>query len=965
MRMTRLKKSKKIPRANQSGDSVPSGVLRIRGARVHNLKNVSIDLPRDQFIVITGVSGSGKSSLAFDTIYAEGQRQYIESLSTYARQFLNQLQRPDVDFIDGLEPTLCIDQKSGTHNPRSTVATITEVYDYLRLLMARVGTPHCFSCGAAILQQTSEQIVNSLMNLPENTRLILLAPMIRGRKGAHEDVFAEIRKAGLIRARVDGVMHEIDDIPPLAPRKNHSIEAVVDRLVIREGIDTRLADSVKVALRHGNGLVTAYFETPDADDWEDRLLSSRYACPDCDISYEELEPRTFSFNSPYGACSHCDGLGRVEAFDIDLVIPDWTMTPAEGAFAGWTGASTAVRKKMRSEFEPIVQAGGGDWEKPLDKLKIQTRRDLEFAAIALLEREWEKVRSEKRKEQLENLIGAVDCSQCGGCRLRREALSVTVAGKHIGQIVNLSTVDAKEFFGDLQDEVQRTDQQDAENINGILSPSQREIARPILIEINKRLQFLDQVGVGYLTLGRSADTLSGGELQRVRLATSIGSGLVGVCYILDEPSIGLHQRDNDRLIGALRDLQQQGNTVLVVEHDESMMRASDRLIDMGPGAGHEGGEVLFEGPPQEILLLGTAPENVSITADYLTGNRKIEIPANRRKASSKNSLVLRGAEIHNLKKITVRIPLGCLVGVAGVSGSGKSSLVNDTLYPAIARSLGLQSAKPGRFKSLRGADMIDKLIRIDQTPIGRTPRSCPATYTGAFDLIRKAYAATRDAKQRGFEIDRFSFNAKTGRCEQCQGQGQEKIEMNFLSDIYIRCSICGGKRFNRQTLSVRYKGATIADVLAMTINEATTFFENFTKIKRILESLQSVGLGYLHLGQPSTTLSGGEAQRIKLATELAKQDTGSTLYLLDEPTTGLHFEDVRRLTRVLHSLVDRGNTVIVIEHNLDVIKCCDWVIEIGPEGGADGGYLLAEGTPEDVVAKHETPTTKYLSELLC
>lgn len=978
-------------------------VMRIRGARVHNLKNVDIDLRRDQLIVLTGVSGSGKSSLAFDTIYAEGQRQYIESLSTYARQFLDQLPRPDCDHIDGLEPTLCIDQKSGASNPRSTVATVTEVYDYLRLLMARVGTPHCYHCGQAILQQTSEQILASLMNLADETRLIVLAPMVRGRKGAHEDVFQEIRKAGLVRVRIDGTMHDIESLPKLAVRQNHTIEAVVDRLVLREGIESRLGESIKTALKLSDGLLIAFFELPDADDWDERLLSSRYACPSCEISYEELEPRTFSFNSPYGACSTCDGLGHLESWDPDLLIRDWSQPADVAAMAAWAGTSAAVRKRIRAKLQPLVEQAGGQWDQPLQQMTPVGRTALIAEILDLLDAESKKKLTETRAEQLANWIGSVPCADCGGSRLRREALSVTLAGRHMGQIVGMPATEAVPFFAELQiecdaaniDDVPSDGESDESNlqnvrgtsvvrerrpkpikVGGQLSASQRQIARPILVEINKRLRFLEQVGVGYLTLGRSADTLSGGELQRVRLATSIGSGLVGVCYILDEPSIGLHQRDNDRLISALRDLQRQGNTVLVVEHDESMMRAADWLIDMGPGAGHEGGEILFAGPP-EAITAGSAEDDVpsmeagdlppakrSVTADYLSGRRSIAVPTKRRPAVKKRMLTLAGAATHNLRNVTVRFPLGCLIGVAGVSGSGKSSIVNDTLYPALARSLGLQAAKPGPHESLTGGEEIDKLIRIDQAPIGRTPRSCPATYTGAMDLIRKVFAETRDAKQRGFAANRFSFNAKPGRCDQCSGQGQEKIEMNFLADLYIRCSVCGGKRFNRQTLAVRFKGASIADVLEMTIDEAALFFKNFVKIDRILESMRSVGLGYLHLGQASNTLSGGEAQRLKLATELARQETGNTLYLLDEPTTGLHFDDVRRLIDVLQSLVELGNTVIVIEHNLDVIKCCDWIVEMGPEGGAGGGQLLAEGTPEKVVAGPTTPTSRYLADLM-
>ena len=924
-------------------------VVRIRGARVHNLKNVDLDLPRDRLTVITGVSGSGKSSLAFDTLYAEGQRQYIESLSAYARQFLDQLQRPDVDLVDGLEPTLCIDQKPGTNNPRSTVATVTEVYDYLRLLYARVGTPHCYRCGAAILQQSAEAVVQTLAKLPVGTKLMLLAPLVRGRRGAHAEVFAEIRKAGFVRARVDGVLYPLDELPELAPRRNHTIEAVVDRVIVREGIDQRLDDSVRLALRLGEGLLVVVEQQPGSTDWTDRLISTHYACPQCSVSYEELEPRTFSFNSPYGACRQCDGMGRLERFDIAMVVPDLNLAPAGGALAAWRGAGAAQQRRLRAAVETVLQQGGGSWDQPLAVLKPAALKTLLEGAtgkkrtdfpglLALLDAEWQAGPSDKRRERLEAFRAQLPCDACGGGRLRPESLSVTVGGLPIHHLNALPVAEAAAWFQQLQ-----------------VPGHQEEVVRPIRSEVLRRLRFLDTVGVGYLTLDRPADTLSGGELQRVRLATSIGSGLVGVCYVLDEPSIGLHQRDNDRLIAALRDLQQQGNTVLVVEHDEAMMRSADWLIDMGPGAGHRGGQIISQGTPDAV-----AADPASLTGRYLSGAVQAAEPRQRRQVNRKRMIVLREAATHNLKRVTARFPLGCLIGVTGVSGSGKSSLINDTLYPALASHLGLTAPRGGPFAGLSGADGIDKLIRIDQAPIGRSPRSCPATYSGALDEIRKVFAATREAKQRGFTTSRFSFNSPAGRCDRCLGQGQEKIEMSFLSDLYITCSTCGGKRFNRQTLQVRYKGATVADVLEMTIDQAQEFFDNFAKIQRILGALCQVGLGYLHLGQASTTLSGGEAQRIKLGTELARAETGATFYLLDEPTTGLHFDDVRRLLTVLQQLVDKGNTVVVIEHNLDVARACDWLIDLGPEGGAGGGHLVGEGPPEAIAAVPESATGAYL-----
>ncbi len=920
-------------------------MIRIRGARVHNLRGVDLDLPRDRLTVITGVSGSGKSSLAFDTLYAEGQRQYIESLSTYARQFLDQLQRPDVDWVDGLEPTLCIDQKRGTNNPRSTVATVTEIYDYLRLMYARIGVPHCYNCGTAILQQSADTIVDSLAQLPESTKLMLLAPMVRGRRGKHDDVFQEIRKAGFVRVRVDGELYPLDDVPPLAPRRNHTIEAVVDRIVVRSDLQDRFDDSVRLALRIGNGLLVSVTQAPGESQWQERLISSAYACPDCGISYAELEPRTFSFNSPYGACSQCDGMGTLDGFAPDRIV-DFSRSPEAGALLAYQEATKAVTRKMRAAVEPYLQSLGIEWSTSLKKLKADARTRLlhgdeaeNFAGLmSLLDQEWQTTRSEKRAEQLEQMQASVVCPQCHGGRLRAEALSVTVADINIAQLTAMPITASTEWFDALE-----------------LSTADAVIAKPIREEVSKRLRFLNLVGVGYLSLDRSADTLSGGELQRVRLATSIGSGLVGVCYVLDEPSIGLHQRDNDRLIGALRDLQQQGNTVLVVEHDEAMMRSADWLIDMGPGAGQHGGRIISEGTPDQV-----AADPESVTGGYLSGRVSSvpELPGQTIDAN--NMLVIQGAATHNLKSVTAQFPIGCLIGVTGVSGSGKSSLINDTLYPAVAQHLGLQSPPAGPYESLQGAERIDKLIRIDQAPIGRSPRSCPATYTGALDEIRKVYAATKESKQRGYTSSRFSFNASSGQCPQCKGHGQEKIEMNFLSDLYVTCSMCGGKRYNQATLQVRFKGQTIADILDMTIDEASALFTSIPKVDRVLQSLRDVGLGYLHLGQPSTTLSGGEAQRIKLGSELAKSSTGSTLYLLDEPTTGLHFEDVKRLLQVLSRLAASGNTVIVIEHNLDVARACDWLIDLGPEGGAGGGEILGQGPPETIRKIKTSQTGRFL-----
>ena len=933
-----------------------NGHVQIRGARVHNLKNLTLAVPRNQFVVITGPSGSGKSSLAFDTLYAEGQRQYVESLSVYARQFLDQMQRPDVDLIEGLQPTICIDQRAGQMNRRSTVATVTEIYDYLRLLMARLGDPHCYRCGREIKQQPPEQIQDRLMQMPEGTKVMIMAPMVRGRKGQHKEVFAKIRKAGLVRARVDGGVYDLDNVPELASRKIHHIDAVVDRVIIRPGVRARVGESIRLAIHHGEGLVVACYLTPEQEasssepiPWTNELFSTEYACAHCNLSYEELEPRTFSFNSPYGACPVCEGLGVIEEFDPDLVIPTAERSINGGAIEPWKALTAKSFAKNIKQLDSFVAAHRIDLDEPLENWSPKQRQVLiagdqkKFPGLLmLLEKEYSTTTNKKRLAQLESYRGVVTCQACKGARLRPEAMSVLLSGKGIHEIVSLSIKGSREFFDGLE-----------------FSESDSEIAKPLVNEIVHRLQFLDKVGVGYLTLDRPAETLSGGELQRVRLATSIGSGLVGVCYILDEPSIGLHHRDNQRLIEALRELQSLGNTVLVVEHDEAMMRQADQLIDMGPGAGDQGGFLVAQGTPEEI-----SQDSDSTTGVYLAGNKTIPVPEKRRRTAKSRSLNLEGARINNLKDVSVRIPLGVLVCITGVSGSGKSSLINETFAPALVRRLGGMAPKPGHHKSLRGASQIDKVVPIDQSPIGRTPRSNPATYTGVFDEIRKIFAGTREAKQRGFGVGRFSFNVKGGRCEACQGQGVQKIEMNFLPDLYVTCDECHGARFNRQTLRVQYRGKSIADVLDMRVDEAVDFFQNFVTTSRLLQTLKDVGLGYLPLGQPSTTLSGGEAQRIKLATELARVDTGKTLYLLDEPTTGLHFVDIQRLLGVLNRLVDKGNTVVVIEHNLDVIKSSDWMLDMGPEGGDAGGEVIASGTPEQVAEIAESSTGQALREIL-
>ena len=930
--------------------------IRIRGARAHNLQNIDLDIPRNQLVVITGPSGSGKSSLAFDTLYAEGQRQYIESLSVYARQFLDQMQRPDVDLIEGLQPTICIDQRPGIQNPRSTVATVTEIYDYLRLLMARLGTPTCYKCGSDILQQTPQQIQDSILALPEGTRTMIMAPMVRGRRGKQREVFEQIRKAGLVRARVDGQVYDIDSMPELAARKVHHIDAVVDRVITRPGVKSRISESIQLAIRYGDGRVSiCYFDAEDESvkpplgEWRDVIYSTRYACPQCNVSYEEVEPRTFSFNSPYGACQDCDGLGLMQQFDVDMILPDATLTLAKGAVLAWKGAPARRLKKHREACAEFLSSRGLDLDTPLASWPDRLRQQFVHGdgkkfpgLLTLLEVEYVSTTAQKRLDQLDSFRGQLTCRSCQGTRLRPEATSIQLGGASVDEITALSVVEAEQFFQGLSFDKQ-----------------QRAISDPIVSEVLNRLRFLQKVGVHYLTLDRAADTLSGGEMQRVRLAKSIGSGLVGVCYVLDEPSIGLHQRDNAQLIESLRELQQQGNTVLVVEHDESMMREADRLIDLGPGAGASGGRVVADDNPTAVSAVAG-----SLTGSYLRGELAIEVPAKRRRVVKKRAIRLEGAQLNNLADLTVSFPTQALVCVTGVSGSGKSSLVNETLLRAIQRRLGLSATKPGPHRGLRGASQLDRVVEINQRPIGRTPRSNAATYTGVFDDIRKVYASTRDAKARGYRASRFSFNGKQGRCASCQGQGLQKIEMNFLADLYVTCAQCQGRRFNNGTLQVRYRGQTIADVLDMSVDLATEFFENFASIHRLLRGLQDVGLGYLPLGQPSTTLSGGEAQRIKLASALARADTGSTLYVLDEPTTGLHFDDIRKLLDVLGRLVDGGNTVIVIEHNLDVIKCADWVIDLGPEGGAQGGRLVAAGTPEQVAEVEESWTGQFLRPLL-
>ena len=939
------------------------GVIRIRGARTHNLRNIDLEIPQNRLVVLTGLSGSGKSSLAFDTLLAEGQRQYVESLSVYSRQFFDQMERPDVDVIEGLQPTIAIDQCPTSANPRSTVATVTEIYDFLRVLMARAGEVACPQCGTPIAQQTPVEIQQSIEQFPEGTKVMILSPMVRGRKGKHADVMERIRKEGFVRVRIDGETYELENAPELKVRQNHDIDAVVDRVIIRPGLEDRLAESVRLALKHGEGALRIVYRLPpgepgedqentsadDTPEWHERVFSTLYACPDCKESLAEVEPRTFSFNSPYGACRECDGLGAREGFDVELVLPDEGLSLAEGAVAPWRDATPTARRKHEKLLADFLDRAGVDWNLPLVQWPNDAKRQLvegdgrRFPGLlAHLEMDHSKARRQSVREKLEAFRGAVPCGECGGTRLQPVARACRLGGLAIHEITALSIADAADFFSTLH-----------------FDPQMEPIGTPLVREITSRLEFLLRVGVDYLTLDRAADTLSGGEMQRVRLATGIGSGLVGVLYVLDEPSIGLHPRDNARLIESLAELRGQGNTVLVVEHDEAVMRSADWLIDMGPGAGDRGGEIVAQGTPDEI-----ARSDESITGHYLSGRSRIEPPAKHRRPAKSRMLHLEGATVNNLREVDLELPLGLLTCVTGVSGSGKSSLVVDTLARALARKLHRAGAKPGSFRAMRGANRLDRLIHVDQSPIGRTPRSNPATYTGVFDDVRRVFAGTKHAKQLGYKLGRFSFNTKGGRCEHCQGQGVQRIEMRFLPDLFVTCPVCHGRQFNRQTLAVRYRDRSIADVLAMSIDTAAVFFENHAAIHRMLQSLVDIGLGYLTLGQRSTTLSGGESQRIKLAAELGRPTSGKTLYILDEPTTGLHVDDIGRLLAVLQQLVALGNTVVVIEHQLDVVRSADWVIDLGPEGGEAGGQIVATGTPEQIAQCEASHTGQFLRAVL-
>ena len=933
--------------------------IRIRGAREHNLKNINVEIPRDKLIVITGLSGSGKSSLAFDTIYAEGQRRYVESLSAYARQFLGQMDKPDVDLIEGLSPAISIDQKTTSRNPRSTVGTVTEIYDYLRLLYARAGRPHCPNCGKPISQQTLDQMLDQILALDEGTRLLILAQIVRGKKGEHRKVFEQIRREGFVRMRVDGEIYDASEEPELEKNKKHTIEVVVDRLVIREGIRQRLADSLETALKLGEGVV--YVQVVDG---ELLMFSQNFACIDCGVSLPELAPRMFSFNSPFGACPACSGIGSQMEFDEELVMPDPSLSVAQGVFAP---LSKNLNSYAMCQMDGVLRKYGCTVDTPFSKLKKKVRDILLYGSgeecfeygyenmygeykeyynpfegvMPLLSRRYRESDSDEMRESYENYMTVTPCPVCHGARLKPETLAVTVGGKSIHEATQLTIRDADVFFSSLD-----------------LTPREQKIAAQILKEIHARLGFLVHVGLDYLTLSRAAGTLSGGEAQRIRLATQIGSGLVGVLYILDEPSIGLHQRDNDRLLDALKRLRDLGNTLIVVEHDEDTMYAADQIIDIGPGAGEHGGEIVAQGTVEEVKKAAA-----SVTGQYLSRVRFIPVPKKRR-AGNGNYLEIVGAAENNLKNLTVRFPLGTFTLVTGVSGSGKSTLVNEILYKGIAARLYRAKGKPGRHKVIHGLENIDKIVNIDQSPIGRTPRSNPATYTGVFDAIRQLFSGTPEAKMRGYKAGRFSFNVKGGRCEACRGDGIIKIEMHFLPDVYVPCEVCKGARYNRETLEVTYKGKTISDVLNMTIDEAVEFFANVPSIARKMQVIQDVGLGYVRLGQPATTLSGGEAQRVKLATELSRRSTGRTLYILDEPTTGLHTADIEKLLVILQRLVDGGDTVIVIEHNLDVIKSADYIIDLGPEGGDKGGTIVAQGTPEEISKVKKSYTGKYLKPVL-
>jgi excinuclease ABC subunit A len=941
--------------------------LIVHGAREHNLKDISVDLPRDAMIVFTGLSGSGKSSLAFDTIFAEGQRRYVESLSAYARQFLGQMDKPDVDFIEGLSPAVSIDQKSTSRNPRSTVGTITEVYDYLRLLWARIGKPHCPVCGEPISKQTPQQIVDRILEMPEGTRFQVLAPVIRERKGEYVDLFADLQTKGYARVRVDGVVHSLAEPPTLKKQEKHTIEAVVDRLTARASSKQRITDSIETALGLAGGLVLLDFvDLPESDPHRERRYSERLACPNNHpLAIDELEPRSFSFNAPFGACPECTGLGTRKEVDPELVVPDPERSLADGAVVPWAGGQTS--EYFLRLLQGVADAIGFDLETPWERLSTRAQkavlhgmseqvhvsyrnrygRDRSYYAsyegvVPWIERRYSETDSDYAREKYEGFMREVPCPACQGTRLKPEILAVTIGGRSIAELAALSIGEAAAWLRRLE-----------------LTEREALIGERVLKEIHARLGFLVDVGLHYLSLDRAAATLAGGEAQRIRLATQIGSGLVGVLYVLDEPSIGLHQRDNHQLIQTLLRLRDLGNTLIVVEHDEDTIRSSDWVVDIGPRAGEHGGDIVVSGSLDALL---ESPE--SITGAYLAGRRRIEVPPLRRPRQKGNDLVVEGAREHNLRNIDVAFPLGCFVAVTGVSGSGKSTLVNDILYNALANRINGSKLPPGRHRRVIGIEKLDKVVGVDQSPIGRTPRSNPATYTGVFDHIRKLFSETTEAKVRGYQQGRFSFNVKGGRCENCAGDGTIKIEMNFLPDVYVPCEVCHGARYNRETLEVHYKGKTISEVLEMPIEQAAEFFKPISKIARHLDTLVDVGLGYVRLGQPAPTLSGGEAQRVKLASELQKRSTGRTIYVLDEPTTGLHFEDVSKLLGVLHSLVDKGNTVIVIEHNLDVIKTADWIVDMGPEGGSGGGTLVAEGTPEDVVHVAGSHTGQFLRHAL-
>lgn len=944
-----------------AADTTKKHFIRIRGANVNNLKNLSVDIPRDKFVVFTGLSGSGKSSLAFDTIYAEGQRRYMESLSSYARQFLGQMEKPDVESIEGLPPAISIDQKSTNRNPRSTVGTVTEIYDYFRLLYARVGIPHCPKCGREIKKQTVDQMVDSIMSFPERTKIQLLAPVVRGRKGTHAKLLEQAKRSGYVRVQIDGNLYELSEEISLDKNIKHNIEIVVDRLIVKPGIEKRLSDSVETVLDLAEGLLMV-----DTMDGNIHNFSQSFSCPDCGISVDEIEPRSFSFNNPFGACPDCLGLGYKMEFDIDLMIPDRSLSILDGAIVvtGWQSCtnegsfSRAILDALAREYDFSLATPFEEYPEKIQNILINGTNghsvkvyykgqrgegvyDVAFPGlIRNVEQRYRETGSDAMKQEYESFMRITPCKTCKGQRLKKESLAVTVADKNIYEVTNLSIEKLKAFLADMQ-----------------LSEQQQLIGRQILKEIRARVSFLSDVGLDYLSLGRATGTLSGGEAQRIRLATQIGSGLVGVAYILDEPSIGLHQRDNDRLLGSLMKLRDLGNSLIVVEHDEDTMRAADCIVDIGPGAGEHGGQLVAMGTAEDLMK-----NEDSITGAYLSGKLKIPVPSERRKPTG--FLTVKGAAENNLKNIDVKIPLGIMTCITGVSGSGKSSLINEILYKRLARDLNRARVIPGKHKDILGTDQLDKVINIDQSPIGRTPRSNPATYTGVFDQIRDLFAATADAKAKGYKKGRFSFNVKGGRCEACSGDGIIKIEMHFLPDVYVPCEVCKGKRYNRETLEVKYKDKNIYDVLNMTVEEALTFFENVPSIKRKIQTLYDVGLSYIRLGQPSTELSGGEAQRIKLATELSKRSTGKTIYILDEPTTGLHFADVHKLVEILKRLSEGGNTVVVIEHNLDVIKTADYIIDIGPEGGDQGGTVVAQGTPEEVAQSPVSYTGKYVKKYL-